>query len=120
MDLTAATPLEECARAFARLLIVTQVPRVEHRRAGLDLVVWCRDRHGISLELAATLESDASVRDAVEQRLPAVQAFPLCRFSRQIESLARRLLHISAETAREKSSDEAARRPLRVVEPPAG
>src|SRR5258706_9330799 len=103
MDPTAAKPLEERAKAFAPLLIVNQVQRVEHRRTGPDLVASCRDRHGVSLELAAALDSDPSVRDAVEQRLPAVQAFPLCRFSRQIEGLARRLLHISAE--RETPSD---------------
>jgi len=57
----------------------------------------------------------------VEQRQPAVQAFPLCRFSRQIDGLARRLLHHPSELKRESTPSEAARpRPLRVVEPPAG
>jgi flagellar biosynthesis protein FlhG len=120
IDPTAAKPLEERAKAFAPLLIVNQVQRVEHRRTGPDLIVSCRDRHGVSLELAATLESDPSVRDAVEQRQPAVQAFPLCRFSRQIETLARRLSHVGPDASREQATTETVRRPLRVVEPPAG
>ena len=121
IDPTAAKPLEERAKAFAPMLIVNQVQSVEHRRTGPDLVASCRDRHGVAIELAASIDSDPSVRAAVEQRQPAVQAFPLCRFSRQIEGLARRLLHQTAEPPREPAQNEGARpRPLRVVEPPAG
>ena len=121
IDPTAAKPLEERAKAFAPMLIVNQVQSVEHRRIGPDLVASCRDRHGVAIELAASIDSDPSVRAAVEQRQPAVQAFPLCRFSRQIEGLARRLLHQTAELPRESAQNEGARpRPLRVVEPPAG
>lgn len=121
IDPTAAKPLEERAKAFAPMLIVNQVQSVEHRRAGPDLVVSCRDRHGLAIELAASIDSDPSVRAAVEQRQPAVQAFPLCRFSRQIEGLARRLLRQTAELPPESAQSEGARpRPLRVVEPPAG
>ena len=121
IDPTAAKPLEERAKAFAPMLIVNQVQSVEHRRAGPELVASCRDRHGVAIELAASIDSDPSVRAAVEQRQPAVQAFPLCRFSRQIEGLARRLLHQTAELPRASAQNEGARpRPLRVVEPPAG
>jgi len=121
IDPTAAKPLEERAKAFAPMLIVNQVQSVEHRRAGPDLVVSCRDRHGLAIELAASIDSDPSVRAAVEQRQPAVQAFPLCRFSRQIEGLARRLLHQTAELPRESALNEGAQpRPLRVMAPPAG
>lgn len=121
IDPTAAKPLEERAKAFAPMLIVNQVQSVEHRRAGPELVASCRDRHGVEIELAASIDSDPSVRAAVEQRQPAVQAFPLCRFSRQIEGLARRLLHQTAELPRASAQNEGARpRPLRVVEPPAG
>jgi hypothetical protein len=75
----------------------------------------------VAIELAASIDSDPSVRAAVEQRQPAVQAFPLCRFSRQIEGLARRLLHQTAEPPRASAQNEGARpRPMRVVEPPAG
>ncbi len=121
IDPTAAKPLEDCAKAFAPMLIVNQVQSVEHRRAGSELVASCRDRLGVSIELAASLDSDPSVRAAVEQRQPAIQAFPLCRFSRQIEGLARRLLHQSPDLPREAARVEAPHpRPLRVVEPPAG
>ncbi|HKA14368.1 MAG TPA: P-loop NTPase [Myxococcota bacterium] len=125
IDPTAAKPLEERAKAFAPLLIVNQVQSVEHRRTGPNLVESCRDRLGVAIELAASLDSDPSVRAAVEQRQPAVQAFPLCRFSRQIESVARRLLHADADRPRDPARIEPARtdaptRPLRVVDPPAG
>jgi flagellar biosynthesis protein FlhG len=120
IDPTAAKPLEERAKAFAPMLIVNQVQSVEHRRTGPDLVASCRDRLGMSIELAAAIDSDPSVRAAVEQRQPAVQAFPLCRFSRQIEALARRLLHQGKDLPPESAQNEGARtRPLRVVEPPA-
>ena len=118
IDPTAAKPLEERAKAFAPMLIVNQVQSAENRRTGPELVVSCRDRHGLTIELAASIDSDPSVRAAVEQRQPAVQAFPLCRFSRQIEGLARRLLHLTAEPPRESAQNEGARpRPLRVVAP---
>jgi flagellar biosynthesis protein FlhG len=121
IDPAAAKPLEERARTFAPMLIVNQVQSVEHRRTGPELVESCRDRLGVSIELAASLESDPSVRAAVEQRQPAVQAFPVCRFSRQIEGLARRLLHQHPELAPTSAPDAAPRsRPLRVVEPPPG
>ena len=121
IDPAAAKPLEERAKAFAPMLIVNQVQTVEHRRTGPDLVASCRDRLGVSIELAAALDTDPSVRAAVEQRQPAVQAFPLCRFSRQIEGLARRLLHQQNDRARESDRDEASPpRPLRVVAPPPG
>ena len=119
IDPTAAKPLEERAKAFAPMLIVNQVQRVEHRRTGPDLVASCRDRLGMSIELGASIDSDPSVRAAVEQRQPAVQAFPLCRFSRQIEGLARRLLHQRAEISRAAAPVAVPPRPLRVVEPPA-
>src|SRR5262249_59145148 len=67
IDPAAAKPLEERAKAFAPMLVVNQVQRVEHRRTGPDLVASCRDRHGVSIELAATLDSDPSVRAAVRQ-----------------------------------------------------
>jgi flagellar biosynthesis protein FlhG len=121
IDPAAAKPLEDRAKAFAPMLIVNQVQSVEHRRTAPDLIASCRDRLGISIELAAAIDSDPSVRAAVEQRQPAVQAFPLCRFSRQIEGLARRLLRQDGDPARE--SDRAAAfpaRPLRVVAPPPG
>ena len=121
IDPAAAKPLEDRAKMFAPMLIVNQVQSVEHRRIGPDLVASCRDRHGVSIELAAALDSDPSVRAAVEQRQPAVQAFPLCRFSRQIEGLARRLLHQPSEVAHEPQRDDATpARPLRVVAPPPG
>jgi flagellar biosynthesis protein FlhG len=121
IDPTAAKPLEDRAKSFAPMLIVNQVQRVEHRRTGPDLVASCRDRLGVSIELVAALDSDASVRAAVEQRQPAVQAFPLCRFARQVDALARRLLHLGAASACDAPPDAPKRpRPLRLVEPPPG
>jgi hypothetical protein len=120
IDPAAAKPLEDKAKAFAPMLIVNQVQSVEHRRTGPDLVASCRDRLGVSIELAAALDSDPSVRAAVEQRQPAVQAFPLCKFSRQIEGLARRLLHQPSDRARASERGESPPRPLRVVAPPPG
>ena len=121
IDPAAAKPLEDRAQAFAPLLIVNQVQSVEHRRIGPDLIASCRDRLGVSIELAAALDSDPSVRAAVEQRQSTVQAFPLCRFSRQIEGLARRLLNQHSDPAHESDRGDAApARPLRVVAPPPG
>jgi flagellar biosynthesis protein FlhG len=121
IDPAAAKPLEERAKAFAPMLIVNQVQSVEHRRTGPELVASCHDRLGVSIELAAALDSDPSVRAAVEQRQPAVQAFPLCRFSRQIEGLARRLLHPQGLLAHESEHGaDASARPLRAVAPPPG
>jgi flagellar biosynthesis protein FlhG len=120
IDPTAAKPLEEQARAFAPMLVVNQVQSVEHRRTGPEFVASCGDRHGVAIELVASLEADPSVRAAVEQRQPAVQAFPLCRFSRQIEGLARRVLHLGPQPPSATTPPEATpARPLRVVAPPA-
>src|SRR2546425_1259684 len=65
IDPTAAKPLEERAVAFAPILILNQVQSVEHRRAGPELVASCRDRHGVAIELAASIDHDPSVRAAV-------------------------------------------------------
>jgi flagellar biosynthesis protein FlhG len=92
IDPAAAKPLEDTAQTFAPLLIVNQLSSVEHRRVGPDLVASCRDRHGIALELAGSIDSDLSVRAAVAQRQPALQAFPHCRFSKQVEAIVARLL----------------------------
>src|SRR5262245_33875323 len=91
IDPPAAKPLEERAQAFAPLLVVNQLRTREHRDVGARIVASCRDRLGVALELIGALESDPNVTAAVERRQPALQAFPASRFSRQIESLAKRL-----------------------------
>ena len=91
IDPPAAKPLEDRAQAFAPLLVVNQVRSAEQRSAGARIVASCRERIGVEIELAGYLESDPNVAAAVERRQPALQAFPLSRFSRQIEALAKRL-----------------------------
>ena len=56
-----------------------------------SIVASCRERLGVAIELAGSIDADPNVAAAVERRQPALQAFPLCRFSRQIEALAKRL-----------------------------
>jgi flagellar biosynthesis protein FlhG len=102
IDPPAAKPLEDCARAFAPLLVVNQVRTAEHRGVGPRIVSSCRDRLDVAIEFAGAIESDPNVLAAVERRQPALQAFPSCRFSRQVEALARRLLR---EVAREEESE---------------
>jgi flagellar biosynthesis protein FlhG len=91
IDPPAAKPLEDRAQAFAPLLVVNQIRTPEHRSVGARIVAACRDRLGVAIELAGSIDSDPSVAAAVERRQPALQAFPLCSFSRQVEALARRL-----------------------------
>jgi flagellar biosynthesis protein FlhG len=98
IDPPAAKPLEDRAQAFAPLLVVNQVRTPEHRAVGSRIVASCRERLGVTLELAGSIDSDPNVAAAVERRQPALQAFPLCRFSRQIEALAKRLQDEAADT----------------------
>lgn len=91
IDPPAAKPLEDRAQAFAPLLVVNQVRTAEQRGTGPRIVAACRERLGVSIELAGSIEADPNVPAAVERRQAALQAFPLCRFARQIEALARRL-----------------------------
>jgi flagellar biosynthesis protein FlhG len=91
IDPPAAKPLEDRAQAFAPLLVVNQLRSPDQRSAGARIVASCRERIGVAVELAGYLDSDPNVAAAVERRQPALQAFPLSRFSRQIEALAKRL-----------------------------
>jgi flagellar biosynthesis protein FlhG len=105
IDPPAAKPLEDQARAFAPLLVVNQVRSAEHRAVGPRIVASCRERLDVSIELAGSIEADPNVLAAVERRQPALQAFPSCRFSRQIEALARRLRREVPGGAREEESE---------------
>jgi flagellar biosynthesis protein FlhG len=91
IDPTAAKLLEEQAQSFAPLLIVNQVQTPEHRGVGPRLAASCRERFGAAVEFAGSIEADLSVAAAVARGQPALQAFPLCRFSKQIERVAERL-----------------------------
>lgn len=91
IDPPAAKPLEDRAQAFAPLLVVNQVRTPEQRALGARVAASCRERLGVAVELAGSLDADPNVAAAVELRQPALQAFPLSRFSRQIEALANRL-----------------------------
>jgi flagellar biosynthesis protein FlhG len=110
IDPPAAKPLEDRAQAFAPLLVVNQVRTPEHCGVGPRIVASCRDRLGVAIELAGSIDSDPNVAAAVERRQPALQAFPLCRFSRQIEALAKRLQReaAGAADAHEEESDRRA------------
>jgi flagellar biosynthesis protein FlhG len=91
IDPPAAKPLEECAQTFAPLLLVNQVQTAEHRRVGRQVVDSCRERLGVDVELAGSVDSDPSVAAAVAQQQPVLLAFPRSRFSQHIEALAARL-----------------------------
>ena len=110
IDPPAAKPLEDRARAFAPLLIVNQIRTQEHRGVGPRIVASCRERLGVEIELAGAIESDPSVAAAVERRQPALQAFPRCRFSRQIEALAKRV-HREADASLEREEESGRRAP---------
>jgi flagellar biosynthesis protein FlhG len=99
IDPPAAKPLEDRAQAFAPLLVVNQVRTPEQRGVGPRIVASCRERIGVTIELAGHLETDPNVAAAVERGQPALQAFPLSRFSRQIEVLAQRLQRDAAAGA---------------------
>ena len=101
IDPPAAKPLEGRAQAFAPLLVVNQVRTEKQRDVGARIVASCRERLGVAIELAGAIDADANVAAAVERRQTVLQAFPLCRFSRQIEALAKHLQRSSAD----RSSD---------------
>jgi flagellar biosynthesis protein FlhG len=105
IDPPAAKPLEDQARAFAPLLLVNQVRNAEQRAVGPRIVASCRERLDVAIELAGCIEADPNVLAAVERRQPALQAFPSCRFSRQIESLARRLQRDVPHGSREREEE---------------
>jgi flagellar biosynthesis protein FlhG len=105
IDPPAAKLLEERAQAFMPVLLVNQVRTAEHRRVGPELVATWRDRLGVRIEFAGSLDSDPNVSAAVAQRQPALQAFPYCGFSRHIDVLARRLLHGEGDAPRERAAE---------------
>ncbi len=102
IDPIAAKLLEEQAQSFAPLLIVNQVQVSEHRGVGPRLAASCRERFGAAIEFAGSIEADLSVAAAVARGQPALQAFPLCRFSKHIEALAERLQRGEPEFPRER------------------
>jgi flagellar biosynthesis protein FlhG len=105
IDPPAAKLLEERAQAFLPVLLVNQVRSAEQRRVGPQLVAGCRERLGILIELAGSVDCDPSVPAAVAQQQPAFQVFPLCGFSRHIDTLARRLLREQCEAPRERADE---------------
>ena len=105
IDPTAAKLLEEQAQSFAPLLIVNQVQAPEHRGVGPRLAASCRERLGAAIEFAGSIEADLSVAAAVARGQPALQAFPLCRFSKHIETLAERLQRGDPELPREREAE---------------
>jgi hypothetical protein len=87
------------------MLLVNQARDAEHRSLGSQLVAACRDRLGVPIELAGSLDSDPNVPAAVARRQPVVQAFPHCDFSRRIEALAQRLLRDEWHATRERATE---------------
>jgi flagellar biosynthesis protein FlhG len=92
IDPIAAKLLEECALAFAPLLIVNQADTADERGVGAALAERCRERLGVSIEYSGSLGTDRSVRDAIARNRPAYQLFSRCAFIRQIDGIATRLL----------------------------
>jgi flagellar biosynthesis protein FlhG len=105
IDPPAAKLLEERAQAFMPVLLVNQVRSAEQRRVGPELVASWRDRLGVGIRFAGSVDSDPNVSAAVAQRQPALQAFPHCGFSRHIEALARRLLREEWDAPRERADE---------------
>jgi flagellar biosynthesis protein FlhG len=103
IDPTSAKLLEEGVQAFAPVLIVNQIRTAEQRAVGAELIAAWRDRLGVQIEFAESVDVDPSVSAAVAQRQPAIQAFPHCRFSRSIDTLARRLLRDERDVPRARA-----------------
>ncbi|MEN8159658.1 MAG: helix-turn-helix domain-containing protein [Myxococcota bacterium] len=104
IDPPAAKLLDECAQAFLPILLVNQVRTAEHRNAGPLLVGSCRDRFGVPIGFAGSVDTDPNVPAAIARRQPVFQAFPHCAFSRHMEALARRLLRDEWDAPRERTS----------------
>ncbi len=111
IDPAAAKLLQERAQSFLPVLLVNQVQTADHRRLGAELVASWRDRFGIVVALAGSVESDPNVLAAVARRQPAFQAFPHCSFSRCIDSLARSLLREVEGASRERTVEAPPVRP---------
>jgi flagellar biosynthesis protein FlhG len=103
IDPPAAKLLEERAQAFAPVLLVNQLRTAEQRGVGPELVAAWRDRLGVQVAFAGSVDVDPSVSAAVAQRQPAFQVFPHCRFSRSIDALAQRLLREQGDVPRERA-----------------
>ena len=118
IDPPAAKPLEERAQAFAPMLVVNQVRSASTARVGPGLVASCRDRLGVSIELAGSIDvrSERARRGgAAAARGPGVSALPLLAPDRG----ARAAPAASREVPRESRASEAARAaPLRVARTP--
>jgi hypothetical protein len=109
----AAKPLEDSAKAFAPMLIVNQVQSVEHRRTGPGpRRVVPRPARRLDRARGRTRQRSERARGgrAAAARGPGVSAVP---FSRQIEGLARRLLHQPSDRRARRSA--ASRRRARCV-----
>jgi flagellar biosynthesis protein FlhG len=117
IDPPSAKLLEEGTQAFAPVLLVNQVRTVEQRGVGAELIAAWRDRLGVEIELAESIDVDPSVSAAVAQRQPAIQAFPHCRFSRAMDALARRLLRGEAGNPLEREERELDGKPGDVASP---
>ena len=105
IDPPAAKLLEERVQAFTPVVLVNQVRTAEHRGVGPQLVASCRERLGVAIEFAGSVDTDPNVPAAVAQRQPAFQVFPHCGFSRHIEALAQRLLREEGGAPRERADE---------------
>jgi MinD-like ATPase involved in chromosome partitioning or flagellar assembly len=105
IDPPAAKLLDERVQAFMPVVLVNQVRTAEHRAVGPQLVASCRERLGVSIELAGSVDTDPNVPAAVAQRQPTFQVYPHCGFSRHIDALARRLLRGDGDAPRERADE---------------
>jgi flagellar biosynthesis protein FlhG len=111
IDPPAAARLEERARAFAPILVMNQVRSTEQRQRGPELAASCGERLGLPLALAATLDADPAVEEALARCRPVLQVFPRCRFSRQLELLTWSLLRDERERRAQERADASAADP---------
>jgi len=105
IDPPAAKLLEERAQAFLPVLLVNQVRSAEHREVGPELVAAWRDRLGVPVAYAGSVDADPNVVAAVAQRQPALLAFPRCGFSKHIDALAQRLLREEGDAPCERAEE---------------
>ena len=97
VDAEAGAALMEEASTFSPSVIINRVERSEQMRLGAEMGSACRDYFGIRLKCLGTLPYDNLVRRSVDERRPAVDAFPQSAFSSAIRSTAESFVESPAE-----------------------
>jgi flagellar biosynthesis protein FlhG len=92
LDRAAGRALLERAESCSPMLVVNQIRTPEHQRVGPDIANACQDFLGVDVEYVGGLAWDEKVHMAVSRREPILQLVPSAGFSRDLETLAIRLL----------------------------